>query len=373
MSESIWFWQRIVSPHMMGLASALADKGIDVTYVAERPMSDARAAQGWQLPDTGAVKLLYAPDVRSMIDTARSAPKNSVHISQGLRGNGLITKAQKALADRRLRQWVVMETLDDTGWRGMARRLGYRRLIALRGRSLSGYLAIGHATPSWLIQQGADPTKVFPFTYFLSGPSDAGVPSPRGASFHILFVGQFVERKRLDLLIRAVAALERPDVVLNVIGSGSQGNVLREFGHELLGSRLHWIGRLPSTEVRRHMHAADLLVLPSRHDGWGAVVSEAIMAGTPVICSDKCGSAGVVWASRRGGVFQSGDLHALTDLLASLVDAGPQSYEQRRTLAQWGRGLGAKAGADYLTDILAYRDAGRERPTPPWKALESGT
>lgn len=32
---SVWFWQRIVSPHMAGLASALAKRGCQVVYVAE--------------------------------------------------------------------------------------------------------------------------------------------------------------------------------------------------------------------------------------------------------------------------------------------------------------------------------------------------
>lgn len=53
--------------------------------------------------------------------------------------------------------------------------------------------------------------------------------------------------------------------------------------------------------ARACMARADVLVLPSWHDGWGAVVSEALMAGTPAIASDACGSAGVVRASGVGG------------------------------------------------------------------------
>jgi hypothetical protein len=62
-------------------------------------------------------------------------------------------------------------------------------------------------------------------------------------------------------------------------------------------------GSYLSTEVPRAMAQADCLVLPSIHDGWGAVASESLMVGTPVVCSDACGVAGVVQASGVGGVF----------------------------------------------------------------------
>ncbi|KJV43323.1 hypothetical protein VH88_01095 [Brevundimonas sp. KM4] len=107
-------------------------------------------------------------------------------------------------------------------------------------------------------------------------------------------------------------------------------------------------------------------MLPSRYDGWGAVISEAIMVGTPAVCSDRCGSAGVVRASGRGGVFAANDLDALTALLRRLMDQGSPSPDQRAALARWGRRLGAGAGADYLRAILAFSDRGGDRPAAPW-------
>lgn len=367
----VWFWQRIVSPHMANLASALAARGVDVTYVAEQSMSADRSAQGWQPPDLGAARLIYAPDARTMEDVARSSPPDSVHICQGLRGNGVVATAQASLAEDKRQQWVIMETVNDAGWRGFVRRSIYRGLLARRQKAISGFLAIGHETPSWLVDRGAHRSKVFPFTYFLSDAIEARSTAPRhDGPFRILFVGQIIERKRLDLLIRAVAALEESDVELHVIGSGLLEHPLRLLGSGVLGPRLHWIGQLPSNQVPSHMATADLLVLPSRYDGWGAVVSEAIMAGTPAVCSDCCGSAGVIRASGQGGVFSSGDLGDLTRILRRLVNEGPQSKDRRMALARWGRRLGARAGADYLMAILANTSS--DAPlSPPWIATET--
>lgn len=367
MSEPIWFWQRIVSPHMAGLASALADIGHDVTYVAEQPMSEDRAALGWETPSLGGARLEYAPDREAMVRLANAATDHCVHICQGLRGNGLVGNAQRALARRGADQWVVMETVENSGWRGLLRRIEYQRLIFSRRDTVTGYLATGHETRDWLIHQGAPAEGVFPFAYFLSDLSDR-LPQEVQADgpFRILFVGQFIERKRLDLLIDAIAASQRPEVELTVIGSGPLEEPLRERALTALGPRVKWLGRQKSTDVPRHMASADCLVLPSRHDGWGAVVSEALMAGTSAICSDKCGSADAVRHSRQGGVFPAGDLDALTTLLGHVIDQGRQTVEGRAHLAAWASALGASAGADYLSRILDYSRNGADRPAAPW-------
>ena len=61
------------------------------------------------------------------------------------------------------------------------------------------------------------------------------------------------------------------------------------------------------TKIPEVICESDCLVLPSRYDGWGAVISEALMVGTPVICSDNCGAANVVTASNVGSVFSTND------------------------------------------------------------------
>ena len=371
MPSSIWFWQRIVSPHMAELAKALAKRGLDVTYVAEQQMSEDRLAQGWRPPDLECVRLIFAPDADAVERVVQSAASDSLHICQGLRGNGVVSLAQAALARLGLRQWVIMETVEDTGWRGLIRRRAYRRLIAARGKSVSAYLATGVETPGWLMNQGAPPERVFPFSYFLSDMIALPPPPTRSPGpFRILFVGQFVARKRLDLLIKAVANLSGEDVELWVIGSGPLEKDLRHKGFEALGVRLRWIGRVISTEVPKHISNADLLVLPSRHDGFGAVVAEAIMAGCPALCSDRCGAAGIVEASGEGGIFPAGDLDTLTQQLRRLVSEGPLSTNDRRTLREWGSRLGARSGADYLSAIVAFSGGDGERPVPPWSPSE---
>jgi glycosyltransferase involved in cell wall biosynthesis len=359
---------------MAGLAVALTYQNCDVTYVAEQPMSEVRASQGWLAPRLSSVQLALASSEIEVGRLVASAPRDSIHVCQGIRGNRLIGRAQAGLMKRGLRQWVVMEAVDDSGWRGFFKRLEYRRLFWRWRDRLQGVLATGHDTADWVVRRGMPLDRVFPFAYFLPESASDLPPRPtKRTRFRFVFVGRLVEQKRVDLLIAAMARLQESEVELAVIGSGPLEIELRMATKAALPpDRVVWVGRLPLGDVPAEIAKADCLVLPSRYDGWGAVVSEAIMVGTPVVCSDRCGSAGVVRASGNGGVFRSGDLDALVCELRRAMSQGRLSVEERLRLAEWGQCLGARAGASYLRRVLDHADGCLERPAPPWGKTRQG-
>lgn len=368
MADPVWFWQRIVSPHMAVLAAALAAQGRKVTYVAEQEMSADRAAQGWHAPDLGKANLRLAPTVDAVRAAISDAPETSIHVCQGLRGNGLIGIAQKALAERGLQQWAIMETIDDSGWRGVLKRMEYRRLIRQWRSKLEGVLAIGHTTPLWLAARGIPTERIYPFAYFLPESHVLEMPNfDPVAPFRFLYVGQFIERKRVDLLLDALANFMEVEFEVALIGSGPTETKLRDIADNKLPGRVKWLGKKPIGEIPSLMAGADCIVLPSRHDGWGAVLSEALMAGTPAICSDACGAAGVVHAG-GGGVFPTYDPQALRDLLKGVLVAGRQMAEQRGDLAAWARCLNAETGARYLEAVFTHAQdmTITVHPTVPW-------
>lgn len=366
MSFKIWFWQRIISPHMAGLAAALA-QNYEVVYVAERCMSDERSRQGWTQPNLGRARLELASTKDAVHTLVKSASSDAIHICQGIRSNGLVGQAQRALAERCLRQWVVMETVDDSGLKGFVKRFEYKQMLRYWNGKIEGVLAIGHTTSDWIVNHGMPGNCVFPFAYFLpvNTESSVNIKSHFG-SFCFVFVGQFIPRKRLDLLISSLATLKHQSFKLVVIGSGPLENELRDAANETLPGRVEWIGQLSGGKVPEKISQADCLVLPSRHDGWGAVVSEALMVGTPVICSDACGSSGIVRASSAGGVFRSGDAVSLAAHLNSALEQGRLSDNKRRELVSWAKCLGAAEGANYLSSIIQCSRSSRVKPIPPW-------
>jgi len=367
MSHVIYFWQRIITPHMAYLAETLAEMGHSVVYVANQSMSPDRKNMGWTAPVLKHASLQIATNAGEITTLVTSAPLNSVHFCQGLRANGLVGIAQKELVRRSLRQWVLIETVDDAGYDGFLKRLVYRLLLWRWRSRLQGILAIGWKTSDWLISLGANPDTTFPFAYFLASTDlKTARNRPYGSPLRFLFVGQLILRKRVDYLIKALVDLQEHQFELVVVGDGPMRQTWQALADVLLPGRVIWVGRMGMANIQNEMNNADCLVLPSRHDGWGAVVSEALMSGTPVVCSSACGSSGVVKASNRGGVFPAGDVRALTIALQKILAAGPLDIEERTALAQWATSLGTQEGACYLQNILADT----ERPVPPWDRLQ---
>ena len=365
----IWVWQGIVSPHMAALAVALARRGHTVAYLAEQVITEDRVQQGWRAPQLPGVDLVLVATPEDVASAVSRASGNSLHICEGIRSNGLIGEAQKLLRRRGLRQWALMETIDDAGLAGVAKSWVYRGLLLRRRRHLQGILTIGWRTPGWVTAHGMPAAKVFPFAYFLAD-NDAlpALDTVRQGAYRVLYVGQLIERKCVGLLIDALGTLadEGLDVQLQVVGEGDLAPMLAEYGHKVLGERIQLHGSIPMERVQPMMQAADCLVLPSRHDGWGAVVSEALMVGTQAVVSDACGSAGVVRASGHGAVFPAGDVGALAGALRRLVKEGGAAPSRRAELAGWAQCLGAEAGAEYLERILQRPAGDTEIPAAPW-------
>jgi glycosyltransferase involved in cell wall biosynthesis len=318
------------------------------------------------------VELQLVSSPSAVLKALASSPQDAIHICQGFRGNGRIGVAQSLMRRYGMRYFVVMETVDQRGFFGWLKPLLYRYYIFRASSALRGVFAIGHKTSSWLVECGLPKNFAFPFAYFLAthpGPSELVSSKRRKSVFRIVFAGRLVDLKRLDLLFSALAHLQSRrafDFELDVIGDGPLREQLMAYANRLLGPLVNWHGQLSMTDCRRRILQADCLVLPSDHDGWGAVVSEALMAGTPAICSDACGAAEAVVGSMEGGVFQAGDSAQLEELLLRVADALDKGLVDRERLRRWGWRLGSEAGAQYLMEVLDHLDGQVSRPVPPW-------
>lgn len=130
----------------------------------------------------------------------------------------------------------------------------------------------------------------------------------------VLFVGNLVDIKNPDVLVRAHARL--PGVRLVLAGGGPLEGALRRMAGELgTGDRVEFAGRLAAPEVARRMQAADLLCLPSRNEGVPNVILEAFASGLPVVASRVGGISEVHHEGCLGRLVPPGDPAALVDAL----------------------------------------------------------
>lgn len=370
MADCIVFWQRMLTPHMTELAKQLGHAGAEVYYVAEQRLSADRLSLGWEADDPTECEVHYivsSDDARELVDRF---PRHAVHITQGVRANGLIAHAQRRIALEGLRQYAIMETVDLRGPRGWIKQFLYAFRFCMFAGSLEGLLAIGEGTAEWVMKRSPRTMRAIPFAYFLRGRNAR--PLARVESvFKFLFVGSLIGLKRVDLLLEALSGLLDRPFEVEIIGDGSDRMKLERQAKTMLPGRTIFLGTVGMNAAINRIALADCLVLPSAHDGWGAVVSEAQINGTPVVCSTKCGAAGTVRASGFGAVFDAGDVGSLRRCLAARLDEGWVDEARRERLSAWARCLTADVGAQYLLDIIHRDHEAAGRIVPPWERVRA--
>lgn len=115
------------------------------------------------------------------------------------------------------------------------------------------------------------------------------------------------EKKGQDLLIHAAAAL-RGSITVDFIGIGSSMDYLKQLTAELhVGEFVHFSGKQTQDYIAKHLADYDLFVQPSRFEGFGLTVAEAMSAGVPVLVSDGQGPAEVTCGNEYGWTFRNGD------------------------------------------------------------------
>ncbi|MEZ0092690.1 glycosyltransferase family 4 protein [Streptacidiphilus sp. EB129] len=153
---------------------------------------------------------------------------------------------------------------------------------------------------------------------FTSGPVPA---EPR-----IAFVGSLdraTSYKGLAELLRtaAVLAADRPDLRVEVVGSGSAAEEYRALARQLgIGGQVVFSGRLEGEELAAAYRRARVLALPTSYDSFPSVLVEAMACGRPVVTTPVGGIPSLVTDRVNGLLVPVGDGPALAGALCSVLD-----------------------------------------------------
>jgi glycosyltransferase involved in cell wall biosynthesis len=151
-----------------------------------------------------------------------------------------------------------------------------------------------------------------------------------GNATKVLFVGRLQERKNIDLLIQACAALPKSiQPLLEIIGDGPERGNLEKLAQEIY-PRTTFHGAKYGEELDYFFQSADLFVLPGTG---GLAIQQAMTHALPVIVAEADGTQQDLVKENNGWLIPKGNVYALQNALeialgepTRLREMGRESY-----------------------------------------------
>ena len=135
----------------------------------------------------------------------------------------------------------------------------------------------------------------------------------QASPFKILYIGSFSTRKGSDLLAPIMQQLG-PDFQLRHSGNRDQAAKWRLTDDSIA------LGRLNQAELVRELQQADILLFPSRLEGFGLAVAESMACGTPVVASHASSLPEIISDESDGLLCRTGDAAQFAASIRRLAD-----------------------------------------------------
>ena len=172
----------------------------------------------------------------------------------------------------------------------------------------------------------------------------------------IISIGRFDYEKGNDLLLQVWKKVEKqmPDWQLDIYGNGNRDPYLLQMRQlEIDSSRCHLYG--PINDVKKEYLNSSVFVLPSRYEGFGLVLIEAMACGVPVVSFDcENGPRSIIANGADGFLIPTFDIDAFADKLLLLM----RDENLRRLMGEKAQ----KSAAKYDMDSIGLQ----------WKQLFDG-
>lgn len=244
--------------------------------------------------------------------------------------------------------WEDAAVGNGTGREGSAKYFLTRQLETHAVKSADAVAVICEGLRGDLIARGVDPEKI------IVSPNGVdldlfGDPPPRDAALAgqlglqerdavIGFIGSFYDYEGIDDLIAAMPALvaAQPGAQLLLVGGGPMEAALKEqAAASPVASRIHFVGRVPHSQVERYYSLIDILAYPRKKMRLTDLVTplkplEAMAQGKLVAASDVGGHRELIEHGVTGTLFAPDDPAAIAASLVGLLASRENWAEQRR-------------------------------------------
>ena len=343
-------YQDCKSPHQLPLARELLHRlGADNFRYVYRDANQADRAQlGWNM---GIADEPWQLHIGSHPDEAKEFIENADVLLTGMREIDLFERrcAKGLKTFYQTERWFKSISCGGILLPGWLRLLHPRYFcMAMRFKRLVKKFDVFHILPIGvhslkdMKHLGVSDEKMTIWGYFVEPSIEPNRHKPFHKPLRILWAGRMLKLKRVDTIVTAIRKVVRQgvDVQLLLVGNGPDRGHLERLSRRL---PVTFMDSVPIEKVRKLMRQNDVYIFSSdSHDGWGAVVSEALEEGMLVFGTSDTGASATILSLDRQ--FAAGDSTVLSNLIRKAVDG-----EFRPTgIREWS----VSAGAMRLMEML---------------------
>ncbi|EEB73821.1 glycosyltransferase family 4 protein [Thermococcus sp. AM4] len=224
--------------------------------------------------------------------------------------------------------WRYLGPVGFPGWSTERALFSAERHVAVSWKTRLDLLKAGLRKPVPVVPNGVD------VEFIRSVP-------PAELESDVIFAGRLIPEKGVDLLLRALAEVKReiPDVRVVIIGDGPERKRLERMAKGLgLEKNVLFTGFLSYENVIALMKASKVFVLPSKREGFGIVVLEAMASGLPVVTLDEPMNAAKFLVEKGKNGFVVG-IEGISGVLKHFLEDGTLtkrvSYYNQGTLSRY--------------------------------------
>jgi glycosyltransferase involved in cell wall biosynthesis len=181
--------------------------------------------------------------------------------------------------------------------------------------------AISESTAADLVERGIPRERIRVIYPGIDSTTFTPDPAARSPEPLFAYLGRLKRYKRVDIILRAFAAVRHPTARLAIAGTGDHRPALERLAHSLdLGDRVRFLGFVDDQSKLALLRQAWALAFTSPKEGWGITNFEAAACATPVVASDSPGLRESVRDGETGFLVPHGDVPALAAVLTRIAD-----------------------------------------------------
>lgn len=162
-----------------------------------------------------------------------------------------------------------------------------------------------------------------------------------GNKINLLFVGRLDRQKGLDLFLDVYEKMKLKNIHLYVIGTSVLDNNLPKNTEYVT-----YLGWVDSKNIDEYYQACDVVIMPSRWEGFGLVAVEAMKNSKPVLVSNRGALPELVKENKNGYIFQLENISILEMILKNL---------NKEYLVTLGKGARQIYKNNYTADIFVIK------------------